>query len=57
MKRKIIDALGFILFVAFYILIIPYLFISGGLIRMKRYLWYVIDSVHDRQPKQYQDKF
>lgn len=53
LKEKFTDVIGFIGFVLIVILISPFLFITGGIVRIIRYIRFVSDKVNDRKPKKY----
>jgi hypothetical protein len=53
MKQKLNDKLGFMAFIVIFILMFPFNFIVGGLVRNRRYYWYVVNEVKGKQHKQY----
>ena len=50
---KLSDIFGYILFILFLIIGSPYLFISGGIVRIIRFYGYVKNKVHDKIPNKY----
>ena len=53
MKSKLLDILGFILFLLFYILMLPVLIISGAILRPIRYFNYIRYQVNEREPNKF----
>lgn len=53
MKTKLLDLLGFILFILFFILISPVLIVSGAILRPFRYFKYIKSKVDEREPDKY----
>ena len=53
MKQKIIDIIGYILFILFFIIASPLLFLRGGIVGIVRYYKYVSDKVHNKKPNKY----
>ena len=50
---KAVHYIDKMLFKLIFILLIPYLFLSGGFSRIGRYYKYVADMVNGRTPKEY----
>ena len=53
MKNKLLDILGFILFILFFIWMSPALIISGAILRPIRYFRYIKDKVDEREPSKF----
>lgn len=53
MKQKLSDKLGYIMFIVILIVLSPFLFVSGGMVRVKRYYLFVSNSVNDKPIKTY----
>lgn len=53
MKSKLLDLLGFVLFILFFILISPVLIVSGAILRPFRYFKYIKTKVSDHEPDKY----
>ena len=53
MKNKLLDILGFILFILFFILISPVLIVSGAILRPIRYFRYIKDKVDEKEPSKF----
>ena len=53
MIDKIMDKIGYLLFLSLIIIISPYLFISGGVSRIIRYYKYVSNTMHNKDLDQY----
>lgn len=53
MKNKLLDVLGFILFILFYMIMLPVLIISGAIVRPIRYFNYIKSKVNDKDPYKY----
>lgn len=53
MREKLADKLGFMFFILIFIVLFPINFIVGGLLRNKRYYWYVVNEVKEKPHKQY----
>jgi len=53
MKKKILKILDIPILILFVLIISPYLFLSGGIERIFRYIRYVIDVGHKQEPKSY----
>ena len=47
------DKLGFIAFIIIFILLFPINFFIGGMLRNRRYYWYVVNEVKGKPNKQY----
>lgn len=53
MKRKIIDLLGYCMFLAFFIIVSPFLMVYGAFMVLPRYYWYVSNTVKNKPIKRY----
>ena len=53
MKSKIKDFLGYVLFLLIFIIMIPLLFIRGGIVGCIRYYQYISAKVYNKKPKSY----
>ena len=53
MKNKLLDILGFILFLLMFILMLPILIISGAILRPIRYFNYIKAQVNEREPNKF----
>lgn len=53
MKLKIVDTLGFLLFLLLFILFLPVMMIIGAINTPIRYFKYVSCKVHNKKPKSY----
>lgn len=49
MKTKLLDVLGFILFLLMFIFMLPILIISGAILRPVRYFNYIKAKVNDKE--------
>lgn len=53
MKQKLLDILGFILFIGFFIVILPLLIITGAIARPVRFVKHVSAKVNNKEVKEY----
>lgn len=53
MKTKLIDFMGYLLFLLLFAVMIVPLAISGAILRPIRYYQHVNAKVHDKKPKEY----
>ena len=53
MKQKLLDILGFILFIGFFIVILPLLIITGAIARPIRFVKFVSSKVNNKEVKEY----
>lgn len=53
MKQKLKDLFDYLLFVLFFILILPILILSGAIARPIRYYQYTINTVKNKKVKEY----
>jgi len=53
MKNKILDVIGFILFILFFIVMIIPLAVGGAIVTPYRYFMLVSARVHNKEPKKY----
>lgn len=53
MKTKLLDLLGFILFLLFFTIMLPILIITGAILRPLRYFKYIKSKVNDEEPSKF----
>lgn len=53
MKQKLLDIIGFSLFVGFFIVILPILMVSGAVARPIRFVKHVSSKVNNKEIKEY----
>lgn len=53
MKKKLSDIGGFILFILIFLVLLPFLMISGAIARPIRYFKYVSANVKNKKAKEY----
>ena len=53
MKQKLLDILGFSLFIGFFIVILPILIVTGAVARPIRFVKYVSAKVNNKEVKEY----
>lgn len=52
-RRWFVEVLGVLLFILWVMLLSPVLFITGGIMRILRYIDYVRNQVNDKEVKKY----
>jgi len=53
MKQKLLDIFDFIVFIVFFIMLLPFLIITGAIARPVRFVKYVSAKVNNKKVKEY----